>query len=77
MKVKAADGKWALVATARVQDGGVKMQWMDDWWAGWKELHADEEYKKLATIARDKLAKSTGGMAKGGGKGKGCKKGKY
>jgi hypothetical protein len=71
LKVREAGGDWTLVATARVKEGGVAMQWMDDAWVGWAELHEDEEYKKLSTTARDKLRKATGGTTRGGGKGKG------
>jgi hypothetical protein len=70
MKVRGHDGEWTTVGTARVQDGGVMMQWMDEWWKGWAELHADEEYKKLARIATEKLGKAKGGGTKGSGKGK-------
>jgi len=77
IKERRGDNDWTLLATARVNDGTVLMQWVDKTWADWRELHDDEAYKKLATIARDKLAKSTGGMAKGIGKGKGGKKGKW
>ena len=76
IKMKGEGNDWTLVATARVQDGAVAMQWMEKWWGEWAELQADEGYKKLATTAKDKLAKSAGGMAKGSGKSTGKGKGK-
>jgi len=75
-KVKGEGDHWTLVATARVQDGEVRVQWMDDWWGGWAELQGDEEYKKLTATAKEKLGKSTGNTAKGRGKGKMGKIGK-
>ena len=60
-------------------EGAGAMRWVDKTWEEWTELQADVEYKKLATVANEKLAKSMGGMAKGSGKstgkGKGGKKG--
>ena len=60
-----------VVGTARVQDGAIAMAFIDQWWAGWAELLAREEYKKLAETAKEKLAKAKGGSSSGGGKGKG------
>ena len=40
----------------RVQDGELKVVWMDTWWSGWAELLARSEYKKLMDTAKEKLA---------------------
>ena len=49
--------------------GRVNLEWLDEEWKNWRELHESPEFKKLIDNANENLAKSAAAKPKGKGKG--------
>ena len=57
------------VLQVTIAQNRLKLEWLDQTWAEWKELQNSSELNQLMAVANDKLSKSAAAIGKGKGKG--------